>query len=145
MVGINPRLGQNYQMQTKKVAAQEDGNNQQQTQQAEVQAVKLPNTPSLQQPIVKVPLANLQFNAGIKVNDPKETKEPVAERMADFNIPNRYMLNEMLEAGVFEPNDTIKLKIGEKNGWIQFLTFTVNAEGRLVSTGSGECISELWE
>ena len=39
MVGINPRLGQNYQVQTKKVAAQDEGDKQQKTQLTQSQVI----------------------------------------------------------------------------------------------------------
>ncbi len=83
MVGINPKLTQNYQLQPKKVAAQE-GDKPQQTQQAETQAVKQPAVQTLQQSTVRVPLENLQLNAGITVGG--STNTPKAQKMADIFI-----------------------------------------------------------
>lgn len=79
MVGINRNFAPNYQVQTKKVAAQDEGKNQQQTQQAETQAVKQPTVPTLQQPTVKVPLSTWQANVGIKPEQPQKPEQPDAK------------------------------------------------------------------
>lgn len=99
-------------------------------------------------PVNQIHAGSLLANNGIKINkpaQPEEPEQPSIELMATFNIPNRYMLDQMLQGGVFQEGDTIRLKIGEKDGWIEYLNFTVNESGDLVSTGSGGCSSDFWE
>jgi len=104
MVGINPRLGQNYQIQTKKVAAQDEENKQQQTQQAETQAVKQPDVPTLQQPTVKIPLLTLQANVGI---EPAQPQKPEMKPTSNFEYDSAAACWRTFGKGIYKKGDTI--------------------------------------
>ncbi len=121
MVGINPKFTQ-YQVQPKKVAAQEDGDKPQQTQQAETQAVKQPAVQPLQESPVKVPLENLQLNAGITVGGLTNTSKEKSAHYTFQSIEDFKAHRDLLKPGDFltirlsdNPKDSLRLKV-DKDG-----------------------------
>ena len=137
MVSINPKLAQTYQTQVKKVAAQEE-NNQQQIQQAETKAVKQPAVPTLQPSTVKVPLGTLQANAGIGIAKGVTIQDHILEHY-EYDSDDKF-LQDCKDRTKFKNGDTITFYInGEKylgiftadGDWrLQFSAVCVNDRGK---------------